>query len=330
MIVSVVRASDADWDSMVEASPTAIYFQTREWFEIWSEYAGYQNETRLIRFASGKKVLLPLCRRDFLGRLLRLHFLAPKGMGGFVTDDTLDPQEKKELGTMLRGTGMLYGRLNAYDTLTNELVQRHSNDSTQVLDLRGGFEQVIGRWTEGHRKRARKGLREDVTFERSTKEEDWKAYYALYRESLARWGDAATNSYGWGLFQAMCRSRSGRIQLWLAKQEGRAVCGAINLYHQQHVAAWHSAGSEELRKKLNATLALEYSMIKDACEKGFLHYDFGPSGDLEGPALFKRGFGTESRMVRVYKAPLLEIFTALRMRLRKHPATRFLMRGIGS
>ena len=55
MIKSIRKATDEEWDRMVDTVESAIYFQTREWFDIWSEYAGFKSDTRLISFESGKE-----------------------------------------------------------------------------------------------------------------------------------------------------------------------------------------------------------------------------------------------------------------------------------
>jgi hypothetical protein len=329
LIESDTRATDAEWDAMVDAAPTAIYFQTREWFEIWSEYAGFRIDTRLITFRSGKQVLLPLCHQDFLGGLLKIHFLAPKGMGGFVTNADLDPDEKRELFGLLKKLTPLYGAVNPYDALTNEFDAFNGMDSTQVVDLTEGFEPVFKRWSRGHRDRTTKGLRQGITVELAASEPDWKSYYALYEDNLAHWGGKATNRYGWDLFRLMYGGESGRIKLWLAKYEGQLVCGAIRFYHHKRVVCWHSASAPRFSKRLNAFHVLQHDMIKDACEQGFLLYDLGASSGIGGVIDFKSGFAGQKRQVNVYMSRFMKISDALRRKLRGNAVYRTLMRDTG-
>lgn len=42
MIKSARKATNEEWDQFTAAAPSALYFQTREWFDIWSEYAGFK------------------------------------------------------------------------------------------------------------------------------------------------------------------------------------------------------------------------------------------------------------------------------------------------
>jgi len=329
LVESIRRATDQEWDAMVDAAPTAIYFQTREWFEIWSDYAGFRIDTRLITFRSGKKVLLPLCHQEFLGGLLKIHFLTPKGMGGFVTTEELDPDEKRELFNLLKDVTPLYCAVNPYDSLTNEFDRFNTADWTQVLDLSQGFESIFARWSKGHHSGTKKGLRQGISAETATTESDWQSYFGMYEESLARWGNDATNRYGWALFASMLKKHSPKIRLWLARYEGKLVSGALCIYHNAHVAYWHAASTREFYGKLDASHVLQYFIISDACQNGYRFYDFLPSGGIEGVAHFKGGFSPETRPVRIYVSPLVRLSGSVRAALRANPAYKLLMRGTG-
>ncbi len=329
VIKSIRKATNEEWDSIVDTVESAIYFQTREWFDIWADYAGFENDTRLICFDSGKKVLLPLDRMNLLRGLVKVHFLAPKGMGGFVTNDELDADEKKALFKILKRIGMLYCAANPYDKLTNEFDRFNNEDFTQILDLSEGFEPLFKKWTWGHYSRARKGLREGITAELAATEEDWKSYFELYQDNLARWGRKTTNTYQWSLFEIMYRKNSPKIKLWLAKYQGQIISGALCFYHNKHVAYWHSATSQRFFKKLNATHVLQYCIIKDACENGFLLYDFMPSGGIQGVVDFKTGFSPQTKALHIYLSPSLMFADFIRKRIRNSALYKALMQNTG-
>jgi lipid II:glycine glycyltransferase (peptidoglycan interpeptide bridge formation enzyme) len=265
----------------------------------------------------------------FLNGLLKIHFLAPKGMGGFVTNDALDNDEKKELFSVLNKINMFYCVVNPYDQITNEFDRFNNEDFTQVLDLTEGFNTLFKKWTWGHYSRTRKSLREGITAELASTENDWKSFYRLYQDNLSRWGEKTTNAYGWNLFEIMYRKKSHKIKLWLAKYDGQIISGALCLYHNKHVAYWHSATSERYYKKLNATHVLQYNIIKDACDKGFLAYDFLPSSGLEGVINFKEGFSPQRRQVHIYMSPFMKISDAMRKKARNSAAYKFLMKNTG-
>ena len=322
MIKSIRKATDEQWDSIVEAVESAIYFQTREWFDIWAAYAGFKSDTKLIHFDSGKKVLLPLAHINLIKGLMPVYFLAPKGMGGFVTSDELDYDEKKELFKFLMKMKMLYCVVNPYDALTNEFDGFKAEDFTQFLDLSDGFDPIFRKWTWGHYSRARKGMREGLTAQLAATEDDWKSYFELYQDNLARWGKKTTNTYRWNLFEIMYRKNSPKIKLWLAKYQGQIISGALCFYHKKHVAYWHSATSQRFFKKLNATHVLQYCIIKDACENGFLLYDFMPSGGIQGVVDFKTGFSPQTKALHIYLSPSLRFADFIRKRIRKRDPER--------
>jgi len=329
VIAGIRKATDLEWDTMVDAAGPAIYFQTREWFGIWADYAGFKNDTKLIHFESGKKVLLPLAHINLIKGLVPVYFLAPKGMGGFITNDYLDHNEKKELFEVLRKIKMLYCAVNPYDELTNEFDGFNNEDFTQFLDLSEGFGPLFKKWTWGHSSRARKGMREGLTAELASAEGDWRSYFELYQDNLVRWGENTTNVYGWDLFEIMYKKKSDKIKLWLAKYDGQTISGALCFYHNRHVAYWHSATSERFYKKLNATQVLQYCIIKDACEKGFLLYDFLPSSGIKGVIDFKSGFSPQMRPVHIYMSPFMKISDALRKKMRNNAVYKFVLKGKG-
>ncbi len=314
---------------MVEAAGSAVYFQTREWFDIWADYAGFRSVTRLIHFSSGKKVLLPLARLSLLKGLLHIHFLTPKGMGGFVANDEMDPTEKRALFKILKKIRILYCTVNPYDGLTNGFDAFNAGDLTQYLDLSEGFDSIFKKWTWGHYSRAKKGIREGITAEQAETEDQWKSYFQLYLDNLARWGEKTTNAYGWRLFEIMYRKKSNKIKLWLAKFDGQIISGALCFYHNRHVAYWHSATSERFYKKLNATQVLQYYIIEDACKKGFLIYDFLPSSGIKGVIDFKSGFSPQTRPVHIYMSPIMKISDAVRKKVRNNSIYKAIMKDTG-
>jgi len=328
VIKEIRKATAEEWDSMVDSAGPAVYFQTREWFDIWADYAGFESVTKLICFGSRKKVLLPLSRMKLLGGLVQCHFLAPKVFGGFVTTDKLDENEKEELFEFLERMKMLYCAVNPYDTLTNEFDKFTDKDFTQVLELSSGFESIFKNWSKGHASAAKKGIREGITTEVASTENDWRSYYGLYQDNLGRWGKKATNHYTWKLFEIMYKKKSPHIKLWLAKFQKQLISGAICFYQNKHVAYWHSATLKEFFK-LNGPHVLQYHIIKDACGKGFLYYDFLPSSRLEGVIHFKNGFSPQKKPVNIYMSSSMAVLASLRTILRTNAIYKLLMKDSG-
>ena len=328
MIKSSRKATDDEWDNMVDAVESTIYFQTREWFEIWANYAGFEIDTKLIHFDNGKKVLLPITHINLFKGLVKVNFLAPKGMGGFVSKDELDESEKRELFRLLKRVGIVYFAANPYDTLSNEFNKFNNNDTTHVLDLREGFEPIFKKWSDGHHRAAAKGIRKGVTVDVASTDDDWSTYYQLYRCSVANWGEKATNSYNSRLFDIMKNKRSEKIKLWVARYQGQIISGAICLYHNRHVAAWNGATDRQFLKLNGPHMVLHFS-IRDAVEKGFMFYDLLPSGGHNGVVKFKDGFGATQMPVNIYLSPSLRLADVVRSSFRNNFIYKRMMRNTG-
>jgi lipid II:glycine glycyltransferase (peptidoglycan interpeptide bridge formation enzyme) len=121
-------------------------------------------------------------------------------------------------------------------------------------------------------------------------------YYSVYEDAHRRWGDRATSHYDFELFKNIFEMKSPNIKLWLAKAEQRIIAGALVMYWNRHVVWWHGASLEEYFHYCAANL-LNVEIIKNACERGYLYYDFNPSGGHEGVASFKQSFGAERRTI---------------------------------
>lgn len=282
----------------------------------------------MFTFESGRSVLLPLARLKLLKGLIDCSFLSPKGLGGFVTNDELEHEEKTELFDALKRRRIIYCVMNPFDRLTNDFDAATAEDFTQVLDLRPGFDALLSTWSKGHSSAAKKGIREGVRVELAVTENDWKAYFRVYRDTLARWGPKATSEYTWELFRIMHGKRSDKIKLWLAKYRGQTISGALCFHHNNHVAYWHGAALRE-HLRLKAPHALQYHVIQHACDSGSQVYDFLPSGGHEGAVRFKNGFGAEKKPVRVYMSRIMRMADRTRKVIRRNPIFRLIMKGTG-
>lgn len=329
MITSIRTATAEEWDGIVATDPQAVCFQAREWFDIWSAYGGFVSDTRLITLDTGKQVLLPLAYLKLLGGLIKVYFLSPKGLGGFVSATALDAAEARALFPLLRQCRFFYGAVNPYDGSTNAFPHFNREDFTQVLDLTPGFDALVKTWSAGHRRAIDKGLKAGVTVAAGATVEDWRDYFAIYEETLARWGKSAVSRYGWKLFDILRMQNPKRIRLWMARCDGQPVAGAICLYHHRRVVYWHGAARLKDHRRLNAAHVLHQHIIQDAIGRGFLLYDFLPSSGLPGVVDFKRRFAAEEVRVNIYLTPAMEWLSRWRKRLRHQALYQATMRDTG-
>ena len=296
-VVSERGALAHEWDAMWSACPHATYFHSREWSELWATYTDgdMRPAARLVTFSDGATVILSLTRQR-LRRGLRSRWLsAPAGtFGGWLSDGDGIPLSREHalaLHALMTRGGELWWRLNPYDPLAAELASLADEyDDTHVLELTHGVDSTCERGAHGHLTSVRKAVRAGVVARKATSLDDWRAYYAVYEDSLRRWGDNASSSYGWPLFKAMFERGSRHIDLWLAELDDVVIGGGICLSAGRHVAYWHAASLSSHFSFRPANLLVD-AMVNDACAREMTWFDFNPSGGHEGVRIFKERCG---------------------------------------
>lgn len=298
--IQEIRASTfEEWDIIWKQCDYATYFHSREWAELWQVYTANKMKPcpKLVIFSDGTKALLPLSMQR--RKSVLPHFFSSPGgtFGGWISECDL----KKEhcallIDFLINKIGNLIWRLNPYNSVVfNDNcgdVYKIVEDETLAVDLTHGFEDVLCSCSRGHRCSAKKASKEGIRVRTAENEEEWKDYYAVYEDSLRRWGEAALTRFGWELFYAMFRRNSPHIKLWVATYNGVIVAGALCFYAKRHVVCWHAATLEKYFV-LRPTVFLMLEAIKDACEKGYWWFDFNPSEKLEGVITFKKRFGAK-------------------------------------
>lgn len=289
-IARVTPGGAEEWDALWPACPHATYFQSREWAGIWSAYTGgrVRPHPLQVTFADGRSAFLPLSVRLRHGGWSRRYLLCPGGTyGGWLSRDPLTPDHAAALARWLtRELGELEWRLHPFDPLLRGLsVPGADGDETHALDLSAGFAGVVR-----GRSKANKAARAGVTIGTAGDEGDWRAYFALYEESLRRWGDAASSRYRWELFDGIRRCPSPHVRLWLARLDGAVIAGALCFYAARHAVYWHGAAGQA-HFELRPVNLLMQEAVRDACDRGLAWFDFNPSGGHEGVRQFKLSLG---------------------------------------
>jgi hypothetical protein len=167
-----------------------------------------------------------------------------------------------------------------------------------------------------YRAQIRKALRSgEFTLSVATTLAEWREYFAVYQDSLRRWGDTPDTGYGWRLFELWARLGSPHVKLWVARHQGKIVSGDLCLYSHRHVAYWHGA---TLREHLKSSVSklLKFEAMQDAVRRGFEWYDFNPSAGLSGVTFFKEGFNALT-----LPAPLVYVDSALKQLVRSIAAS---------
>lgn len=311
MRLRLVDASLSEWDQAAKADPDATFSQGPAWHRVWADLRGYELVPQRLFCDGALCGILPLAVRK---KALEVSYVSgPEGYGGILRDD-------EARGDPIAIIEALRGKLRSFSSLLNPFAPSHGPTASsasvplrrmtsQYIDLDCSFEGHFRNWSKGHSSAAKKGIREGVTVRTASTEEDWKAYYEAYRDSLRRWGDSATSSYSWELFSALRRLGERGVRLWLAEFDSTVVAGALCLYGNRHVAYWHGAAVERWFH-LKAPHVLQYRIIEDAIARGYRWYDMLTSGGHQGVAGFKKGFAAkeiECAFVSWRPAPLVAL-----------------------
>lgn len=296
--LTVRPATPGQWDEVYGKCPYATYFHSREWANVWSEYFLHRTRPQPfeIAFPDGKTAILPLSASlSRHNEPVQWHSSMAGTYGGWISADLLTSAHTQSIVRLLQ-TRFIPGTWRCNPYLPDEqkvAVSGVKEDTTRSLDLTPGFEAILKGWTKGHLSAAKKADRLGVSVRLASTLEDWQAYFGLYEKSLERWGDKATSSYEWRLFESMCRLNSPHVRLWLASAEGQVIAGALCFYAADHIVYWHGS-ADAAHFEYRPVHLLIREIVREACRDGHSWFDFNPSGGHEGVEAFKKGFGAEA------------------------------------
>jgi len=299
-VIRVREASSAEWDAALAASPSAVFFQSRQWAEAWAaaRVGEYRPGPMLLGFSDGAHAVVPMTLARTTRGLLRKALFSPAGTYGGWLGEGLSADHASLLALcMVRHASAIWWRVSPYEPFPPAVEGLPSGvafepETTDALDLTAGFDAVRSGFSRGHRSAANKGRRLGVEVSPARSTAEWRAYLALYDESLRRWGGVGgVADYPARLYEELRRITTGQT-LWLARYEGRVVAGALCFSTPLVTVYWHGATDTAVASLRPSTLLIE-EIVRDACGNGRSWFDFNPSGGLAGVREFKRRFGTQ-------------------------------------
>lgn len=147
-------------------------------------------------------------------------------------------------------------------------------------------------WHDAYRGSVRTDIRRarksGVTVEASSCPDDVRAFYALYADSMRRFGSLAKPLV---LVEMLLAGSLGR--LWVARREGSVVAGLLELRFGRWMTIWMAA-SEPSERRYSPNHLLYDAALRDATQAGVEMADFGasPPGN-DGLVAFKESFGAQ-------------------------------------
>jgi FemAB-related protein (PEP-CTERM system-associated) len=137
------------------------------------------------------------------------------------------------------------------------------------------------------RAEVRKGLENNLTVTVGTSEEDRRAHYAVYAESVRNLG---TPVFPRALFDAVLNALEADILT--VRHQGKPVASVLSLYHDAAVLPYWGGGTAAARP-LRANDRMYFELMLHARARGCEQFDFGRSKTGSGAYSFKRNWGFE-------------------------------------
>lgn len=275
--------------TVFQTSPDFTYFHTPAWIAaLCGAFPRWRDRSRVLTLPDGRRVWLPLLETDRVGPWRWLEGSPFAFYGGPVVES--GSLSRDDVGFVLhsvgRGAGWLALNLDPLNPLARpeSIPAGVAHLSTHLLSLEGGFEVVQRRFTKTLRYDVRRAEREGVTARRGSGPADFASYHTLMIRTAARW-HLESSPYPQALYEVLASLPGDQVSLWLAEAGSECVGGLINIaYHPQRVLHWSSAMHPD-HVGSSPTKLLQHAAIEEACRRGALVYNLGPSVGFDGAPL---------------------------------------------
>ena len=278
-------------DAFVRAQPDATPFHLSAWSLAVAEGCGQTAHTLVAERADGSLVgMLPLTevRSALFGKALVSNGFA---VGGGILAET--PSAVSALGD---AAWSMAEQLNCPTLELRSAVIPDGHwqiDSTTYL----GFSRSLAQSDEAEllaiprkqRAEVRKALDADLKISTGCHDEDLKAHYAVYAESVRNLG---TPVFPARLFRSVLRHFGESADILTVRHEGHPVASVLSFYSNGTVYPYWGGGTHAARG-LRANDRMYFALMSHARARGCTRFDFGRSKAGTGPAAFKKNWGFE-------------------------------------
>ena len=297
-----------EWLRCAHADNDCTVFQTPFWADVVLG-AKDAESMRVVaaRFRNGSTVILPLAQTWHSSRSGLANFvsMATSVYGGPIVAGPLSPTEVSNAVSAI----CQHHRLGAQSVtlIGNPRSSLHMAQpfvaSTLVahvlpLDNRQGYPEK--EYSGSFRRDLKIALKAGVTVRSGNTLVDLMTYYALYDDSLRRWGDAATSQHPKSLFVAIANIPTDVFRVWLGEVQGVAVAGVVMLYKGDVAYYWHGAFHSQY-SRLMASKAVLHAAVSDAAQRGYSRVDMLSSGGHKGVVQMKESMGAMPQQFNIYE-----------------------------
>lgn len=285
------------WEQVSLTSPEATFFHTPLWHKIVVKtYKHYRIATKEFTFDDGTRALIPFIqttKRGLFKGKERLKSSVFNMYGGIISDIKLSTVQQNQIFNYLislKANITIMG--NPFSDYKLPKTFTCKEDFTDVIALDKGEEYIFQRLSRNARKSIRRAIKREVTVRTIKTEEEIKGYYEVYRDTIHRWGDATKYIYPQEIFLNIFRDAGNALKIWVAEKDGKIIAVLTVFYWNNLVTPFHTASLKDYFDCCPNNI-LHMEVIKDAINKNYRYYDFGPSGGEDGVVQFKKSFRAE-------------------------------------
>ncbi|MEN2788315.1 FemAB family XrtA/PEP-CTERM system-associated protein [Sphingomonas oligophenolica] len=276
-------------DAYVRAHPQGTPFHLPAWSVAVAEGCGQKSHTLVAERADGSLAgMVPLTeiRSPLFGRALVSNGFAVGG--GVLADDAALVQPLADAAWALaEKLGCPTLELRGVGGDGPEWIGDDHSYLGFSRPLAGSDEEELAAIPRKQRAEVRKALEIDLEVSTGRHEDDARAHYAVYAESVRNLG---TPVFPAKLFRAVLREFDDSADITTVRRQGVAVASVLSLYMNGTVFPYWGGGTAAARA-LRANDRMYFALMTHAREKGCTRFDFGRSKAGTGAAAFKKNWG---------------------------------------
>jgi CelD/BcsL family acetyltransferase involved in cellulose biosynthesis len=290
-VIRRIAADDPRWAAYVAAHPAATAYHLPGWIPVLRRAYRFGDASLALERADGTLAgVLPLmARRGRLtgGRLRSLPVVGSGGpLAGSVEDEASLVAAAAELGQAEGLVTWIRSRTPGLDALA-PAVRSTATPPSWVLAVP---DDPAG-WLRARPARLRRGIRraakDGVTVEPATSEDELRAFYALYVETMRRHRFAPR---AWAQLAGAREHLGDAFVLLLARRAGRVIAGGVFHVVGTSVELLYNA-SDPAALDHRPNHALYAHVVEDAAARGLRAFDFGVAWPGSSLAEFKAQWG---------------------------------------
>jgi serine/alanine adding enzyme len=280
-------AEDTRWDDYVRQHSEGGVYQLAAWHRIISESFGHQTYRLMAEDGDEVTGVLPVARlqsRMFGDFMVSMPYV---NYGGACASDPITKLALiDEAMSLARRNRVRHLEMRTTYIETFPGLQSRSTKVSMYLDLPSTAEELWTRFTSKLRSQIKRAQQEEITIAFG-KEDQLDAFYEVFAANMR---DLGTPVYAKRFFASILRELPDATTLCVLSLRGQPAAAAFLIgFKRTMEIPW--ASSLRRFSKFSPNMLLYWSVLKHACDSGYLRFDFGRSSPDSGTYKFKAQWG---------------------------------------